>query len=125
MTVVEWPEGVNKKILRNGTSWSGITGFKEDETRSGKRKRRLYASMENAPFSVSMRFRIEEYSLFKEWYRTKCRFGLYAFYFPRIDSVGGERYIYRFAVDGAPSCSNPDGKFVAVGMKWEEVGSVS
>ena len=29
--MIEWADGVNTKILRNGTSWNDVVGFKEDK----------------------------------------------------------------------------------------------
>lgn len=121
MIVVNWDNRVNKRILRNGTSWSEPESFIEDETRSGKKKRRLYKSLANRTFSVSMRFTLEEYEYFREWYEYVCKKGFYAFYFPKVDSDDKTVVsVYRFTSDGLPSYSNSSGKNIECSMKWEE-----
>lgn len=122
MTVVNWNENVNTRILRDGTSWNEPAVFIEDETRSGKQKRRLLASCKKRQFSVSMRFSITEYEYFINWYKYTTKNGVYAFRFPKIDSenknISG---IYRFTSDGLPSYNNSMGKLIDISMIWEEV----
>lgn len=122
MTVVSWNENVNTRVLRSGTSWSEPAVFIEDETRSGKRKRRLLASCEKRQFSVSMRFSMTEYEYFIDWYNKTTLKGVYAFAFPKIDSLDkGVMGVYRFTSDGLPSYNNNSGILIDVSMKWEEV----
>lgn len=118
---VQWNENVNKRILRDGTSWSNIAGFKSDETRSGKTKRRSYHSLEKRQFSVKMRFSLGEYTIFNNWYKNTLKQGLLAFEFPKIDSTSGSLVVYRFTADGSPQFSNPSGDLIDCTMKWEEV----
>ena len=121
--MVEFPTGVNKKILRNGTNWAGISAVKEDKTRSGKTKRMLYASQMKKPFSVKMHFSYSEYLLFKDWYENTCYNGLNSFAFPAIDifaSIKPEKE-YRFVAGSAPQYLNPTGKIIECTMQWEEV----
>ena len=122
MTIVNWNENVNKRILKNGTSWNEPVRFIEDETRSGKRKRRLLASCEKRQFSVAMRLNMTEYEYFIDWFKNTTKSGVYAFYFPLIDSENKNIVgIYRFKNDGLPSYSNSTGRLVDVSMVWEEV----
>lgn len=121
MATVNWAEGVNKKILRSGTSWSEIQGFITDKTRSGKTKRRLYASQAKKEFSVAFYFSYAEYLLFSDWYKNTLRYGLHSFYFPKIDRVGGDETEYRFADGGEPQYENVSGKIIKASMTWEEV----
>lgn len=121
MAIQNWSVNVNTKILRDGSSWDNPTQFIEDETRSGKRKRRLYATKSPRAFSVQMRFTESEYTNFVEWYESTIKYGLLPFYFPQIDKSGiKSNKVYRFAKDGAPSYSNTSGKYIDCSMKWEE-----
>lgn len=120
--IKEWPANVNKRILRDGASWQNPVQFIEDETRSGKRKRRLYATQTKKSFSVKMRFNENEYHLFDKWFEDVLCSGLYSFSFPMIDARGKTvTKIYRFTSDGAPQYSNPGGQYVDASMKWEEM----
>lgn len=120
--VKSFPAGINKRILRDGTSWQNSVKFIEDETMSGKRKRRLSATQEKKSFSVKMRFTENEYQIFDQWFTDTLKSGLYSFYFPQIDrSVDKPYRIYRFTKDGSPQYSNPGGKLFDVSMKWEEM----
>ena len=118
---IQWDSNVNKRILRDGTSWSNIVGFKSDETRSGKTKRRSYHSQEKRQFSIKMRFTVEEYMYFSNWYKNTIKQGLYAFEFPKIDSISETLVVYRFTTDGSPQFTNPSGDIIDCTMKWEEV----
>lgn len=119
---IQWDSNVNNKILRDGTSWNNITGFKEDETRSGKTKRRMYHSQAKRQFSIKMRFTLEEYAYFNNWYKNTLKQGLYAFDFPKIDSNNpSDIVVYRFTSDGAPQFNNPSGDLIDCSMNWEEV----
>lgn len=112
----------DEKVLRNGSSWSEIEGFKEDTTRSGKTKRRMMASMGKRPVSVKMRLTYTQYTLFKTWYANTCKYGTLSFGYPRVDGTNRADIVeYRFATGGMPSYSNPTGKYIDVSMKWEEV----
>lgn len=116
-----WASGVNPRILRDGSDWGSPTNFIEDETRSGKRKRRLYATQVKKTYSIKMHFTHTEYVTFDSWFNSDLQQGLYPFYFPAIDkSISGNK-IYRFTVDGSPKYSNPSGNYVSCTMKWEEV----
>lgn len=117
----QWASGVNQKILRDGTNWNNPANFIEDETRSGKRKRRLYATQSKRTYTVKMYFTHTEYTTFDSWFTSTLKMGLYPFYFPAIDKSVNVDKIYRFTKDGAPQYSNPSGKIVSCSMKWEEV----
>lgn len=122
--VMKWADGVNKRVLRDGTSWQNNTQFIEDETRSGKRKRRMYATQTKRTFSVKMRLTEKEYHLFDDWFVNTLKHGFYAFAFPVIDNSNRDFMagkIYRFTNDGAPQYSNISGKLIDVSMKWEEM----
>ena len=56
MANIQWAEGVNKRILRDGANWDSPANFIEDTTRSGKRKRRLYATQQKKVYSIKMNF---------------------------------------------------------------------
>lgn len=118
--IVNWDSRVNKTILRDGTSWNNIVGFKEDETRSGRTKRRLFGTLQKRVFFVKMHFTLDEYMIFNAWYENEVNFGLHSFYFPRIDSDVNVNRVYRFSVDGSPQFSNPSGEIIECTMKWEE-----
>lgn len=118
---VDWIDGVNKRVQRNGTSWQDIQGFICDKTRSGKQKRRLSASQEKKQYNVSFIFNYKEYLLFSDWYRNTLRYGLHSFYFPKIDEINGDNTEYRFADGGSPQYENTSGKIIKVTMIWEEV----
>lgn len=119
-TDIYWHSSLPKKVLRNST-WSEIEGFISDKTRSGKTKRRMYASKEKRPFNVEFQFTLQEYKTFSSWYKNSILFGAKSFMFPRIDSDNGEYIEYRIAAGGAPNYSNPSGDIVRCTMKWEEV----
>lgn len=119
MIEVQFPK-VNKKILRSGTDWRSSVGFITEKTMSGKKKRRPSLTQTKKSFSVSMRFSVEEYAVFDDWWENICRKGLYPFKFQRIDGLSGER-LYQFTEDGAPAYSNPSGDMIDVSMEWEEV----
>lgn len=120
--MISWAIGVNTRVLRSGSSWNFINGVVEDETRSGKKKRRLLASMGNKQYSVNMRFSPTEYTLFKNWYENSCRYGFFSFQFPKIDSTNSlEMAEYRFVAGSEPSFSNPSGTIIECSMQWEEV----
>ena len=121
MANIQWASGVNQLIRRDGTAWNNPANFIEDETRSGKRKRRLYATQSKRIYSIKMMFTHTEYVTFDAWFQNTLKYGLYPFEFPAIDkSINGNK-LYRFTKDGEPQYSNPSGKFVSCSMKWEEV----
>ena len=69
-----------------------------------------------------MHFTTAEYSYFRDWYLNDLRYGLYAFYFPRIDTEDKSVLrTYRFTAEGAPKYSNAGGNIISVSMEWEEV----
>lgn len=118
---IEWASNVNQKVLRNGTSWNNIIGFKTDETRSGKTKRRSFHSQELRVFTIKMMFNVTEYELFIDWYINNIKQGLLSFNFPKVDAINGEMYVYRFSKDGMPQFNNPTGDLIECVMKWEEL----
>ena len=118
---VSWPSGVNTRILRSGTQWDEPVTIIEDETRSGKMRRRLYHSQSKRKFSVTMRFSVQEYDVFRNWFRISLKRGAEHFMFPKIDSTSKTETEYRFSADGFPKYSNESGKIINVSMEWEEV----
>lgn len=116
-----WSSSVNKKVLRDGASWSSVQGFIENESLSGKTVRRLAHSMGKRKFSVKMRFTISEYNSFIDWYNNTIFYGSQSFMFPQIDAINGDDKEYRFANGGEPKFSNPSGKIIECDMEWEEV----
>lgn len=120
--MVQFPNGIRKRILRNGSSWGEVSGFKEDKTLSGKPKRIMCASMTKRPFLVKMLFTYDEYLIFTDWYNNTCYKGLYSFSFPTVDRFGVKsNKEYQFAAGSAPQYSNPSGKNIECTMQWEEV----
>ena len=120
MANIQWATGVNQNILREGAGWNSPANFIEDETRSGKRKRRLYATQRKRTYSIKMKFPHSEYVIFDNWFNSTLKFGLYPFEFPCIDKATQGNKLYRFTVDGEPKYDNPSGKIVACTMIWEE-----
>lgn len=119
MTEVTFPN-INKRVLRNGTQWGSPIGIITEKTMSGKSKRRPSLAQSPKTFTVVMRFSLEEYEIFENWWENVCRKGLYPFRFPRIDGMTGEK-LYQFTSDGAPQYNNPSGDKIDVTMGWEEV----
>lgn len=118
---VAFPEGIRKRILRNGTTWQDVCAVREDKTRSGKTKRMLASSMAKRTFTVKMRFTYDEYLIFENWYNNVCLKGLNSFAFPQIDLIDGSEKEYRFTSTSAPQFSNPSGQLYECSMQWEEV----
>ena len=115
-TNIKWADNVNQKVRRD-TTWSEVSGYISDETLSGKTKRRMAHSLAKRPFSVSMIFTYDEYSLFKTWYHDTIKLGTLSFNFPTIDGTGTSEY--RFTIP--PSYSNESGILIKCSMEWEEV----
>ena len=120
MANIQWASGVNQRVMRDGAGWSSPANFIEDETRSGKRKRRQYATQSKRVYSVRMNFTHTEYVAFDAWFKSTLKDGLYPFEFPCIDKAINGNKLYRFTPDGEPQYSNPSGKIVSCSMKWEE-----
>lgn len=98
-----------------------MCGFIEDETRSGKTKRRIAHSMAKRKYSVNLLVEHSEYLIFKDWYRNELKNGFHSFMFPAIDMIGGGADTeYRFAKDSAPQYSNSGGTKIEISMEWEE-----
>lgn len=65
---------------------------------------------------------LEQYQNFDSWYTDTCKYGLFSFRFPRIDSDNPAEFReYRFADGGSPQYSNVGGKIIDVAMGWVEV----
>lgn len=119
---VSWDSGVNTKVLRNGTDWSEPDTIIEDKTRSGKQKRRLYASNEKRLFQVAFNFNMTEYANWITWFNNSIKRGMYSFDFPKIDSLDKTvMQEYRISKSGYPKYSNDSGKIIKCSMTWEEV----
>jgi len=107
-------------VLKDGTNWSEVTGFIDEDTRSGKSRRRFNHYMGCRKFTISMRFTPSEYTLFTNWYNDTLLRGFFSFYFPMVDSVGRtSNKIYRFV--NAPSYTNTKYNYVDCNMTWEQV----
>lgn len=118
--IVNWASGVNTKILRNGTSWSEVQKYIQDQTRSGKIKRRMYHSQAKKTFSVKMRFTPTEYETFKVWFEDTLMNGLYDFNFKQIDQYGHTTdKVYRFST--VPQYNAVSGNNIEVSMEWLEL----
>ena len=115
-----WCSGVNIKVLRN-SDWQEPVKIIEDKTRSGKQKRRYYASNSKRLFNVTMRFTLSEYELFRTWYEEDIKCGMYSFLFPKIDSSTKPLTEYRISQSGTPKYQNISGDIIECGMVWEEV----
>ena len=120
--MTEWPQNVNKKI-RRGTDWDVSVGVIADQTRSGKRKVRSAHSLVPNVFNVTMRFTVDEYKTFINWFKNDLRKGALPFSFPRVDSDGEKKTVYIFASDSALRFSNPSGKVIEAHFVWEEVNA--
>ncbi len=121
MANISFPSGVNQRILRDGAGWDSPANFIEDATRSGKRKRRLYATLQKRKYQIAMRFTHTEYVTFDAWFTSTLKYGLYPFEFPCIDQSSNTMKLYRFTPDGAPQYTNPSGIIVGCSMTWEEM----
>ena len=119
--IKQWANNVPQTVLRDGAGWDSPAQFIEDATRSGKRKRRLYATQQKSVYQIKMNFRHDKYVIFDDWFKNELKYGLYPFYFPCIDKSTLGNKVYRFTKDGAPRYTNPSGKFVSCSMVWEEV----
>ena len=116
-----WATGVNQRILRDGAGWDSPSNIIEDATRSGKRKRRLYATQKKRVYQIKMIFTHDEYVTFDNWFNNELLYGLYSFNFPCIDKKINGTKVYRFTPDGAPKYTNPSGNKVGCSMVWEEM----
>ena len=116
-----WDERINKKVLRSGAGWGEQEGFIEDKTMSGKPRRRLAHTMVREQITLTLRLNQTEYKLFRKWYKETLLLGMYPFYFPEIDVIGGQDVVYQFAVNGVPKYSNPSGDLIDAQMTWEKV----
>lgn len=118
--MIPWPEGVNKFVLRD-SDWDLPEGFIEDETRSGKKKRRNSHTQKPETFKCVLHMSKEEYVWFKKWYNTACRRGTLSFPLPMIDGGKGAQEVeYQFAKGGI-KVSNPGGGVVKLTFTLEEV----
>lgn len=120
--MIPWPEGVNKYVLRE-SSWELPTGFLEDKTRSGKKKRRAMHSQSSKAFKCVLHMTKQEYEWFEQWYEVACRRGVMSFPLPKIDGgPDAEEREYQFAGEYI-SVSNPGGDTVKLSFSLEEVVS--
>lgn len=118
--MIAWPEGVNKYVLREST-WELPTGFIEDKTRSGKKKRRAHASQSPTAFKCVLHMTKQEYVWFKQWYEVACRRGVMSFPLPEIDGgIDAPEREYQFAGENI-SVSNLGGDVVKLSFSLEEV----
>ena len=118
--MIPWPEGVNKHVLRDST-WHLPSGFVEDETRSGKKKRRAASTQTPETYKCILHMTKEEYEWFKVWYNIACRRGTLSFPLPMIDGGPNAPEVeYRFSKDGVTG-SNPGGGVVKLSFTLEEV----
>jgi hypothetical protein len=118
--MIDWPAGVNKKVLRN-SSWNIPSGVIADETRSGKYQVRAAHRQKPVPFSVVFRMKEAEYQLFLSWFNNACGRGALTFAFPRIDAKGNTITEYRFSPNQDIHVTNPSGDILEIQMTWETV----
>lgn len=121
MIVKNYPEIINNRVLKNGTSWNFRKGFISDKTKSGKVKRRIANSMERQVYTLSINFPYEEYIIFNKWYEEELKNGVYPFYFDDIEKIESEKQVYQFTDDGCPQISNRYGNILSISMKWEKI----
>lgn len=121
MANIQWPAGVNKSVKMSGSSWAEKDAIIENETRSGKVKRRVYAEQVARQISITMHFSFLEYQRFHSWFEYTLFYGLYAFEFPEI--IGDHKTMkkYRFTKDGVPKYTNISATIIEAVMTWEEV----
>lgn len=118
--MIAWPEGVNKYVLREST-WELPEGFLQDETRSGKRKRRYAHSQKPEVYKCVLHMSKEEYYRFKDWYNIACRRGTMSFPLPRIDGGKDANEVeYQFTKESI-KVSNPGGDVIKLSFSLEEV----
>lgn len=120
MTIVDWSENVNKRILRS-SSWDMPTKFIADKTRCGARKVRMANTQEPRRFNIKMRFNATERQHFMSWYVNVTMGGTFAFYFPDITKETNKTLVYRFVEGSGVSFNNVSGRLVDVTMVWESV----
>lgn len=125
---VNWHKDVNTRILRQ-SSWNDVVGTIADDTRAGTRKVRAGNTFAPKTYSVKMRFNLEEYTTFKNWFEITTRKGAIPFMFPDIET-SHDKYkfseldnnvLYRFVPSSTISYSNSAGNLIDVSMEWEIV----
>lgn len=125
---VKWHWGVNTKVMRE-SSWTDSVGTIADDTRAGTKKVRMANTYAPKQYSISMRFTLEEYAIFKNWFEITTRRGAIPFEFPDIEtshptfkfSEDDNNVLYRFTPSSQISYRNSAGLFVDVSMEWETV----
>lgn len=118
--MIAWPQGVNKYVLREST-WELPEGFLEDETRSGKKKRRYAHSQKPEVYKCVLHMTKDEYYIFKYWYNNNCRRGTLSFALPQIDGgVDAQEVEYQFSKESI-KVSNPGGDVIKLSFSLEEV----
>jgi hypothetical protein len=118
---VAWPtiEGQRiGKVLRSST-WGLELGVISDQTRSGKSKTRAGHTQTPNQFSITIRFTLDEYRVFVDWFNNICRKGVNSFAYPQIDDITGVLREYR--ITSASSVSNIAGHILDLQMGWEQL----
>ena len=121
MTEINWSPYVNTTVYRDGADWQEPVKIIEDRTRSGKQKRRYYASNTKRTFNIKMKFSMVEYEAFRNWFENTIRSGMYSFMFPQIDSISKPLKEYRISASGFPKYSNITADKIQCTMVLEEV----
>lgn len=118
--MIAWPTGVNKYVLRE-TTWELPSGYIEDTTKSGKKKRRFASTQTPTSYKCVLHMTKKEYDIFKSWYNGNCRRGAISFALPAID--GGENapeVEYQFTGKSI-QISNVGGDVIKVSFTLQEV----
>lgn len=118
--MIKWAEGVNQNILRE-SSWELPARFIEDDTRSGKKKRRSAFTLSPVKIKCVLHMTMYEYELFEKWYEYDCRGGAESFALPKINGFNkNDLREYRFSKESI-SVSNVGGDTVEINFTVEEV----
>lgn len=118
--MINWAEGVNQNILRE-SSWELPARFIEEETRSGKPKRRHALTLSPVKIKCVLHMTMYEYELFEKWYEYDCRGGSEIFILPKINGLNKDDLRkYRFSKEPI-SVSNIGGDTVELNFTLEEV----
>lgn len=118
--MIQWAEGVNQNILRD-SNWELPARFIEDETRSGKPKRRAALTLSPIKIKCVLHMTMYEYEIFEKWYEVDCRGGAESFVLPKINGFNkNDLREYRFSKESI-SVGNVGGDTVELNFTVEEV----
>lgn len=115
--MIEWPDGVNTKILRE-SEWDVPSGMIREKTRSGKDETRPGKQLKPNQYDIEMHFNKNEYLIFHAWYESTLRKGALSFSFPDIITKLVDR---EYRIPEGYHGKNVSGDIIVVTMLWEEV----